>query len=145
MIKFNKNTPTLDAMERFTYSPKKSDFQDVDLELGAEGRELGADSESLFMLFLKSFLFINIHIQECAHFSAAEHDKGKRFQWWILVCVCKFHACEVGLIARQTEVLLFLHKQLQSRERQCERPSLSRPRGMTGGPSSPVSGLSSEG
>lgn len=70
--------------------------------------------------------FINIHIQECAHFSAAEHDKGKRFQWWILVCVCKFHACEVGLIARETEVLLFLHKQLQSRERQCECPSLAR-------------------
>ena len=98
-----------------------------------------------FFFFLISFLFINIHIQECAHFSAAGHDKGKRFQWWILVCVCKFHACEVGLIARQTEVLLFLHKQLQSRERQCERPSLARPRGMTGGTSSPVSGLSSEG
>lgn len=147
MIKFNKNTPTLDAMERFTFSPKKSDFRDVDLELGAAEREPGADWESLFMLFffLISFLFINIHIQECAHFSAAGHDKGKRFQWWILVCVCKFHACEVGLIARQTEVLLFLHKQLQSRERQCERPSLARPRGMTGGTSSPVSGLSSEG
>lgn len=31
MIKFNKNIATLDAMERFTFSPKKSDSQDVDL------------------------------------------------------------------------------------------------------------------
>ena len=56
MIKFNKNTPTLDAMERFTFSPKKSDFRDVDLELGAAEREPGADWDSLFMLFF----FFNI-------------------------------------------------------------------------------------
>lgn len=85
--------------------------------------------------FKLSFLFINIHIQEYVHFSAAEHDKGKRFQWWILMCVCKFHACGVGLIAKETEVLLFLHKQLQSREQLCERLSPARPWGMTGGTS----------
>lgn len=45
----------------------------------------GADSESLSLFFF-FFLFINIHIQECAHFSAAERDKGKGFNDEIL-CV----------------------------------------------------------
>lgn len=47
------------------------------------------------------------------------------------MCVCKFHACEVGLIARDTEVPLFLHKQLPNREGQSEHLSGTEPEGMT--------------
>lgn len=133
--KILQNLPKLDAVADSPSPPKDQSPKMLTCSWGGDRGRL-TDSESLSILPPTPpipFLFINIHIQECAHFSAAEHDKGKRFQWWILVCVCKFHACGVGLIARETEVLLFLPKQLQSRERQCERPSPARPAGMTGG------------
>lgn len=143
IIKFNKNIPDQRrVVERLTFFCKRSYARDVGQYLGVVRSRTDSKAGPSFLSFFP--LLINIHIQECAHFSAAEHDKGKRFQWWILVCVWKFHACEVGLIARETEVLLFLHKQLQCREPQCECPSRVRPGGMTGVTSQAFSGLSSE-
>lgn len=112
-------------MKRHKFSPQKLNSQDGDLQgrvcgcVGCEGAGLGwglgvfpsAGSDGVFFCFLE-LAFIS---KERAPLFSSWTWQGERFPWWILVCVCKFHACEVGLIARDIEVLLFLHKQLPSR------------------------------